>query len=176
MTDMNNKQPLLPCPFCNSDKIGIRYEGQPARFYALHCDDCGGTTGSVHVTGSASGLNMTFTNPTAIKLWQTRNGVAPVEPTPTPLSQSAMMITDIQNLRHMLGAEFDVYPRKRWGFRNYYFGNKCDEASLERLATAGFAYRGKPYCDTFSYHATTEGMRFVGVSNRMINLYAKGLK
>lgn len=64
---------VLPCPFCGSELIGIRYEGQPARRYAFQCGGCGGTTGAVDVCGTATGSQVFFTNPRALAKWNTRS-------------------------------------------------------------------------------------------------------
>ena len=66
---------LLPCPFCGSDAIGIRYEGQPAMKYAFLCSKCGASTGTVYVGGTVSGSVINFDNPEAIKRWNMRYNV-----------------------------------------------------------------------------------------------------
>lgn len=70
---------LKPCPFCGSKTITIRYEGQPAMKYAFACQDCGGTTGSVYVGGTASGSTVSFNNPAATEAWNRRALEAPSE-------------------------------------------------------------------------------------------------
>jgi Lar family restriction alleviation protein len=64
---------VLPCPFCGSDKIGVRYEGQPALRYAYMCCDCGGTVGGVFVGGTPSGSHVLFNNPHALEKWNKRS-------------------------------------------------------------------------------------------------------
>ena len=66
---------LLPCPFCGSSAIGIRYEGQPALRYAFSCSDCRASTGAVYVGGTVSGTVILFNNPDAVKRWNMRSNV-----------------------------------------------------------------------------------------------------
>ena len=74
---------------------------------------------------------------------------------------------DLKKLRHMLGAEPD--RRKRdWGFRNYYACSKGNEESMRRLEAAGFARQGRPYNDSYYFHATEEGCKAVGMNAAQI--------
>lgn len=65
---------LRSCPFCGSDKISFRYEGQPATHYAYQCVQCGGTVYTVPVGGTASMSQILFNNPRSIEAWNRRAG------------------------------------------------------------------------------------------------------
>lgn len=89
---------LLPCPFCGSSRIGLRYEGQPAQKYAFCCSDCGGTVGLEYVGGTASGSHIEFNNPKAHAAWNLR--------TPAPSAQAGEWRLDSDAaamLRHFIG-------------------------------------------------------------------------
>lgn len=63
---------IKPCPFCGSELLTYRYEGQPALKFAIACGECGGTTKAVYVGGTASGSCISFDNPEAAELWNRR--------------------------------------------------------------------------------------------------------
>jgi Lar family restriction alleviation protein len=65
----NARTELLPCPFCGSDQISLRYEGQPATAYAMVCLDCGGTTQAGHQND-------------AVPAWNRRQARGQAEPLP----------------------------------------------------------------------------------------------
>ena len=72
--------------------------------------------------------------------------------------------TDMDNLRHMLGARSDQ-KKRNWGYRNHYApGSSLDVQSMERLELAGLVERGKPYYEAHFYHATEKGCAALGFS------------
>ena len=71
---------------------------------------------------------------------------------------------DIDNLRHMLGARNDQ-TKRYWGYRNHFApGGGPDEKSMERLESVGLVKRGRPYHETYYYHATEQGCATLGFS------------
>lgn len=74
---------------------------------------------------------------------------------------------DLDNLRHMLGCEPER-ARKSWGFRNCFVAGESDVPSMERLAAAGFVVKGRLVNQDQSYHATREGCRAAGMTQREI--------
>ena len=74
---------------------------------------------------------------------------------------------DRSKLRHMLGVEPDR-KKKDWGFRNYYACGGSDEKSMRRLEVAGFVRQGRPYNESFYFHATEEGCKAVGMNATQI--------
>lgn len=75
---------------------------------------------------------------------------------------------DLNSLRHMLGVDARRYTQKQWGFRNYYASSVSDEPAMRRLETAGFVRQGRPYDESFYFHATEEGCRAVGMNKAQI--------
>lgn len=77
-------------------------------------------------------------------------------------------LADLDNLRHMLGAEPER-PRKSWGFRNYFCAGDSDVPSMERLVVAGWALnRGARDGSTY-YSATRAGCVAVGMRTKEID-------
>lgn len=74
-------------------------------------------------------------------------------------------------LQHTLGAE-KRYPKKTWGFRNYYLAADCDKKLLDELVSDGFMWKGAEAAAWLGggayYHATQKGMRAAGLSVRRI--------
>lgn len=70
-------------------------------------------------------------------------------------------VSDLDNLRHMLGVE----KRTPRGYRNYYVAGVCDVPSMERLVAHGFAVKNQ-HCRLLPdpcYHATVNGARAIGL-------------
>jgi len=75
--------------------------------------------------------------------------------------------TDMDNLRHMLGAD-ERYRKSQWGFRNHFCAGKSDIASMERLVAAGYVVNcGDKFGNTY-YRATTAGCKVLGFGNAAI--------
>ena len=70
---------------------------------------------------------------------------------------------DLEDLRHMLGAEPGRYSRKSWGFRNYFVGRT---PSMDRLCAVGFVRQARPPMNGNDpiYAATREGCRAAGMT------------
>ena len=71
---------------------------------------------------------------------------------------------DLENLRHMLGAE-PRYKKRDWGFRNRYCSSN-DDASMERLIANYLVVRGETINDgkNTMYYATFGGCLRAGLS------------
>lgn len=79
--------------------------------------------------------------------------------------------SDMDNLRHMLGAVPRRYPKHKWGWRNYFLAARTGEVheSMQRLVSAGLAEQGADMSSTgVYYHATTAGCEAVGMSKAAI--------
>ncbi len=63
----------------------------------------------------------------------------------------------MQCLQHMLGAD-SRYPKRQWGFRNYFDAGGKDQRSMDLLLEAGYVLRGRANY----YHATIKGCRLLG--------------
>ncbi len=75
---------------------------------------------------------------------------------------------DIDNLRHMLGAD-SRYKHSQWGFRNRFLAAPGPQiASMERLVALGLVDRGREHDDGCCYRATEAGARIVGVTPRKL--------
>lgn len=76
----------------------------------------------------------------------------------------ALLPEDMDNLRHMLGAE-ERYKKRDWGFRNRYNSHEGDE-SMERLIANYLVVRGETINDGKSvmYYATFAGCLRAGLS------------
>jgi hypothetical protein len=74
---------------------------------------------------------------------------------------TALVVEDMDNLRHMLGVS-EEHPR---GYRNYFVAGEGDVPSMERLRAHGLVVRNERYrlSDDACYHATETGARFVGL-------------
>lgn len=84
-------------------------------------------------------------------------------------SASTITAKDLDNLRHMLGADPQRYKPRQWGFRNYFAcGGGEQEESMRRLEAAGFVQQGRPFGGSFYFHATEEGCRAVGMNAAQI--------
>lgn len=70
---------------------------------------------------------------------------------------------DLDNLRHMLGAQL-CYAKREWGFRNHYAPAGVDVESMKRLEAAGFVRQGRPYQMHHYYHATEAGCKAAGLN------------
>ncbi|MDA8153121.1 MAG: hypothetical protein M0003_10480 [Acidithiobacillus sp.] len=68
----------------------------------------------------------------------------------------------MNNLRHMLGIGSHT-KKRQWGYRNRFAPGGADIQSMERLETAGLVYKGRPYADTYFYHATEAGCVAAGL-------------
>lgn len=64
---------------------------------------------------------------------------------------------DLDNLRHMLGADHHI-PRKNWGYRNHFAAGPTQMAEMERLVAQGLAEQGGRSTGVVFYHATESGM------------------
>jgi hypothetical protein len=85
------------------------------------------------------------------------------------MTVDSLLDGDMENLRHMLGAT-QHRPKKDWGFRNHYAcGDAASAQSLERLVSAGFCVRGRPYMKAHFYHATRAGCVAAGLSEAATN-------
>lgn len=75
----------------------------------------------------------------------------------------ALTNEDMDNLRHMLGAD-DRYGRSSWGFRNYFAAepNTEDDHSMQRLLAAGYVKTSGTRHSLIYYHATPEGCEALG--------------
>jgi len=75
---------------------------------------------------------------------------------------------DIQNLKHMLGAD-SRYKKSQWGFRNRFAAGGDDIASMERLEAAGLVREIKSsiFSDRF-FVATVEGCKHLGFNKKQI--------
>lgn len=69
---------------------------------------------------------------------------------------------DMSNLRHMLGIGSHT-EKRQWGNRNHFAPGGADIQSMERLESAGLVCKGRPYADTYFYHATEAGCRAAGL-------------
>jgi hypothetical protein len=72
---------------------------------------------------------------------------------------------DMDNLRHMLGAQPHI-PKQQWGFRNFFLPGGIDVQSMERLEAAGLVSKGRVYLDTYYYHATEAGCAAIRLNKR----------
>lgn len=70
--------------------------------------------------------------------------------------------TDMVNLRHMLGIGSHI-KKRQWGYRNHFAPGGADIQSMERLESAGLVRKGRPYEETYYYHATEAGCRAAGL-------------
>lgn len=84
----------------------------------------------------------------------------------TPVSP-AITPADIDNLRHMLGVDYDK-SRKRWGYRNYYVTSPTDP-SMHRLVACGFARLVVQDSRDATFCATRDGCLAVGMLPRDID-------
>jgi len=78
---------------------------------------------------------------------------------------------DIENLRHMLGAE-SRYKYTSWGFRNRYMAT-LDEADLDRQSMLRMAEKGLVIGGTITEHgqmfyATESGCKHIGLEDFQI--------
>lgn len=81
---------------------------------------------------------------------------------------TSLTAKDIDNLRHMLGVH-QQKPARQWGLRNYFAcGGGENEKSMRRLEAAGFVRQGRPYENSFYFHATEEGCKAVGMNAAQI--------
>lgn len=74
-------------------------------------------------------------------------------------------IEDLDKLKHMLGMN---YPKKSWGFRNYYtvcIGSE-GEKSMNRLLKKGLVYNTIQTTESIIYHATEEGCALAGLNKK----------
>lgn len=90
--------------------------------------------------------------------------------------EARVSVRGLQYLRHCLGIN-EAYPRKRWGYRNYFVCNDRTEA-LDQLVNAGLmtceTYNGKDvFPFRFIYRATTAGMQLVGLPESRIQIYCR---
>jgi hypothetical protein len=80
----------------------------------------------------------------------------------------ALMPSDVQKLRHMLGAT-DQYEPRDYGFRNYYAtGGGAAMEAMERLVAAGLATKGGSSSAMTYYHATVKGCELIGFTKAQI--------
>ena len=73
---------------------------------------------------------------------------------------------DLDNLRHMVGAVFNV-AKRNWGYRNHFAAGEDDVPSMEKLRNAGFVIKGRKFHigeTDYYYHATLEGCKAIGLS------------
>lgn len=79
----------------------------------------------------------------------------------TPLPMENDTVTDMNNLRHMLGVGSHI-PKKQWGYRNYFNAGEghFDMPSLKRLEAAGLVFRGRR---PEYWHATEAGYAAIGL-------------
>ena len=71
---------------------------------------------------------------------------------------------DMDKLRHMLGAIPGRYPKKKWGWRNYFCAGSAGNESMQRLVAAGYAEQGHTMEGGSTYfHATVAGCKAVGM-------------
>lgn len=75
--------------------------------------------------------------------------------------------SDLDKLRHMLGARSDVEARN-WGYRNSYAAGRASEPAMRRLESAGFVRQGAAFLESFYFHATEEGCKAVGMNKAQI--------
>lgn len=72
------------------------------------------------------------------------------------------VVTDMDNLRHMLGMVSNVRKRD-WGYRNYFYSGEADMPSMVRLQAQGLVdYTGRGSV----YTATAAGRAAVGLSEK----------
>ncbi|MBU2769139.1 hypothetical protein HAP94_24005 [Acidithiobacillus ferrivorans] len=69
---------------------------------------------------------------------------------------------DMNNLRHLLGIGSHI-KKRQWGYRNHFAPGGADIQGMERLETAGLVCKGRPYADTYFYHATEAGCVAAGL-------------
>ena len=77
---------------------------------------------------------------------------------------------DINNLRHMLGAEPGRYKKANWGFRNYYStgGAGSTHERLLRMESLGLLVKRVASERTVFFHATEAGCLAVGLKKAQI--------
>jgi hypothetical protein len=85
----------------------------------------------------------------------------------TSESLATRIVSDMDNLRHMLGARSD--NRKRdWGYRNHYCTSPGGDAydSMVRLEAAGLVKKGRVGVVNVFFHATEAGCRAIGFDDK----------
>ena len=73
------------------------------------------------------------------------------------------IVTDMDNLRHMLGVGSHINKRD-WCYRNYFNAGGKDLESMQRLVAAGLAERYMPEY----WRATESGMKAIGLDAKQI--------
>jgi hypothetical protein len=80
-------------------------------------------------------------------------------------STAAELAEDMENLRHMLGAQVGS-PKKQWGYRNH-FATNADDASMARLEKLGLVRKGRGIPGGLVYfHATEMGCSIAGLDKK----------
>lgn len=74
-------------------------------------------------------------------------------------------LTELEKLKlkHMLGAG---YKTVNAGFRNYFASGQIDMPVMESLVSKGMAKRGAKYHDRYYYHATNDGCKAAGLTDK----------
>lgn len=82
---------------------------------------------------------------------------------------SGITVVDMDNLRHMLGAD-SRYKKSQWGFRNHYCSSLSgnDYESMIRMEKQGLVKRGIQQENSIFFHAKEEGCKAIGFNSRQI--------
>lgn len=93
-----------------------------------------------------------------------------MDPRNQPAAPGPVTASDLDKLRHMLGADPQRYKPSQWGFRNYFAcgGPGPNELAMRRLEAAGFVKQGRPYMESFYFVATEEGCKALGFNRAQI--------
>lgn len=89
---------------------------------------------------------------------------------PDAFNLKHLLESEIETLRHMLGAE-GRYAKCDWGFRNYYCAEASDKKTLARLdaiVAKGYAVKGRPASHNQYYYATKQTAEFLGLKKKRI--------
>ena len=74
---------------------------------------------------------------------------------------------DVENLKHMLGAD-SRYKKSQWGFRNRFQAGGDDVASMKRLESNGLVREIKSSMFHDFFVATEQGCKFLWFNKKQI--------
>lgn len=86
------------------------------------------------------------------------------------MADQSVTDSDVQNLKHMLGAQKHI-SKRNWGYRNHFCACKSGEDfdSMQRLEAAGLVVRGREQERSVFFHCTEAGCKAAGLTAEQTN-------